>query len=360
MIGRRCPAPPGSALGSHGEVVLRQRSLPQLSRGFLDLPALRSRTALLQRVCRIPARRQHGAVPTAATSRAPKDELDHRDRQREYRLSANPSPRDGSRFRFDLFLRQHARVGCEISRTATGGFGRRFEPTLSVASRAAGHRGSRIHRSFAVLLRTKGPFRRSVSPISHDLGRRSMISPETRMQIRHCFFAEHWKIGTIARELGIHPDAVRNAIEVDPLYRHANPACRASTDPYIEFIRQTLDQHPRLRATRIYQMIRERGYQRQRRAVAARRGQLAPACAANRFCACRRFPPSKRKSTGHTSAKSGWAAPAGALSCFVITLSYSRALVSGVLLRSNHGKLLCAATCTPFKAWSGQPRVILS
>jgi hypothetical protein len=28
-----------------------------------------------------------------------------------------------------------------------------------------------------------------------------MISPETRVQIRRYFYAEHWKIGTIAREL---------------------------------------------------------------------------------------------------------------------------------------------------------------
>jgi hypothetical protein len=32
-----------------------------------------------------------------------------------------------------------------------------------------------------------------------------MISQETRAQIRRCFYAEHWKIGTIARELGVHP-----------------------------------------------------------------------------------------------------------------------------------------------------------
>ena len=36
---------------------------------------------------------------------------------------------------------------------------------------------------------------------------------------------------------------------------------RASiVDPYAEFIRLTLEQHPRLRATRIYQMARDRGY----------------------------------------------------------------------------------------------------
>ena len=40
-----------------------------------------------------------------------------------------------------------------------------------------------------------------------------MISSETRVQIRHYFYAEHWTIGTIASELGVHPDAVRHAIE---------------------------------------------------------------------------------------------------------------------------------------------------
>src|SRR5947199_4258897 len=86
-----------------------------------------------------------------------------------------------------------------------------------------------------------------------------MISPETHVEIRRYFYAEHWKIGTIARELRIHPDAVRHAIESDRFRR--GPALRASiVDPYLEFVRQTLDQHPRLRATRIHQMIRDRGY----------------------------------------------------------------------------------------------------
>ena len=40
-----------------------------------------------------------------------------------------------------------------------------------------------------------------------------MISPEVRAQICRYFYAEHWKVGTIARELGVHPDAVHNATE---------------------------------------------------------------------------------------------------------------------------------------------------
>jgi hypothetical protein len=86
-----------------------------------------------------------------------------------------------------------------------------------------------------------------------------MINSETRAQIRRYFYAEHWKIGTIARELGVHPDAVRNAIESQHLggVQLLRPSV---VDPYLDFIRQTLDQHPRLRATRIYQMARDRGY----------------------------------------------------------------------------------------------------
>ncbi len=39
-----------------------------------------------------------------------------------------------------------------------------------------------------------------------------MIDKETRARIRHLFYVEHWKIGTIARELALHPDTVRGAL----------------------------------------------------------------------------------------------------------------------------------------------------
>ena len=105
-----------------------------------------------------------------------------------------------------------------------------------------------------------------------------MISPEIRAQIRRYFFAEHWKIGTIVQEMVVHPDTVRNAIEAQRL-GGAQPVRPSMVDPYLEFIRQILDQHPRLRATRIYQMAQDRGrgalWAGQRGPVAAHRGPLA-------------------------------------------------------------------------------------
>jgi hypothetical protein len=38
-------------------------------------------------------------------------------------------------------------------------------------------------------------------------------------RIRRLFFAEHWKVGTIATELGVHHDTVDRAIESDCFVR---------------------------------------------------------------------------------------------------------------------------------------------
>jgi hypothetical protein len=42
-----------------------------------------------------------------------------------------------------------------------------------------------------------------------------MICDEQVVRIRHLFHAEHWKIGTIVAELGLHPDTVRRALDTD-------------------------------------------------------------------------------------------------------------------------------------------------
>jgi hypothetical protein len=86
-----------------------------------------------------------------------------------------------------------------------------------------------------------------------------MIADEQVAQIRHLFHAEHWKIGTIAAELHLHPDTVRAALDTDRFRSHPRLRHRL-TDPYLDLLRQTLQQYPRLRATRLFQMIRSRGY----------------------------------------------------------------------------------------------------
>ena len=87
-----------------------------------------------------------------------------------------------------------------------------------------------------------------------------MITPEQHAEIRRLYFGEHWKVGTIAAALAVHHDTVRAAIAHDT-HTVRRGTCRASgLDPYLPFIRDTLAQYPRLRATRLFEMVRARGY----------------------------------------------------------------------------------------------------
>jgi hypothetical protein len=47
-----------------------------------------------------------------------------------------------------------------------------------------------------------------------------MISDQQVAHIRHLFHAEHWKVGTIAAELHLHPDTVRGALDTDRFPSH--------------------------------------------------------------------------------------------------------------------------------------------
>lgn len=182
-----------------------------------------------------------------------------------------------------------------------------------------------------------------------------MIRPETRALIRRYFYAEHWRIGTIASELGVHPDTVRNAIESE---RFHSASMRPSlADPYLGFVLHTLDQHPRLRATRIHAMLRDRGYTgsvvQLRRAVA----RLRPN---------KQEPFLRLHTLAGEQAQVDWAhfghvmvgRAKRALSCFVMTLSYSRALYLEFFFDQRMENFL-RGHVHGFAAWCGQPRVIL-
>jgi len=87
-----------------------------------------------------------------------------------------------------------------------------------------------------------------------------MITPEQHAEIRRLYYGEHWKVGTIAAALGVHHDTVRAALAHDTQTVRRG-TCRATMlDPYLAFIRDTLAQYPRLRATRLFEMVRARGY----------------------------------------------------------------------------------------------------
>lgn len=185
-----------------------------------------------------------------------------------------------------------------------------------------------------------------------------MITPELRSRMRRLFFAEHWKVGTIAAELGVHRDTVELAIEPK---RFVNTPFRATVgqlDPFKPFIEATLEQYPRLRATRLLEMLHARGY-------------LGSVWPLRRFV--RRVRPTPRAEAffrlttlageqGQVDWGSFGSIVIGRarrpLSCFVMVLSWSRAIFARFVLdQTLESFLRCHVAAFTF--FGGVPRAIL-
>ena len=148
-----------------------------------------------------------------------------------------------------------------------------------------------------------------------------MIDLETVARIRQLYYGEHWRVGTIAAELGLHHGTVERVLRDQA---RAKPAPRPSRfDPYVGFAREVLEKHPRLRATRLWQMLRERGCDLSVRQVRDKVRELRPA-PREAFLVRRVFPAEEGQvdwaSFGHVTI----GAARRALSAFVLTLTYSR------------------------------------
>jgi transposase len=87
-----------------------------------------------------------------------------------------------------------------------------------------------------------------------------MISRELEAEILRLHHAEHWPIGTLARQLNIHHDTVRRVLTQAGIPAAEQSTRRSMSDPFVPFIQDTLARYPTLRASRLYQMVRERGY----------------------------------------------------------------------------------------------------
>jgi transposase len=182
-----------------------------------------------------------------------------------------------------------------------------------------------------------------------------VISQEHVARIRHLFHAEHWKVGTIAAELGLHPETVRRALDTDRFRSHPRLRDRL-TDPYLDLLRQTLQQYPRLRATRLFQMIRPRGYTgsvtQLRRVVADIRPPGHEA-----FLRLQTFPGEQAQADWASFSEVSIGCARRRLSAFVLTLAYSRALWLEFFFDQTLENFLLGHVHA-FHDWGGSPRSV--
>jgi transposase len=87
-----------------------------------------------------------------------------------------------------------------------------------------------------------------------------MIDQETEAKVLRLYHVEKWKVGTIAKQAQVHPTTVHRILMESGLCAERVIKRPSKVDPYLPFIKSTLEEYPKLCASRLYQMVKERGY----------------------------------------------------------------------------------------------------
>jgi transposase len=190
------------------------------------------------------------------------------------------------------------------------------------------------------------------------------IPPEIEAQILRYHHVEKWPVGTIAKQLRVHHGTVSRVLIQAGLPRIMQHPRRSEADPYLPFILQTLEQFPTLTASRLYAMVRERGYAGQpdhfRHVIACHR----PRPKAEAYLRLRTLPGEQGQvDWGHfghleiPGSRPGTQARRP-LMAFVMVLSYSRQIFLRFFLDARLENFLRGHVAA-FAAWQGLPKVLL-
>ncbi|MCP4869164.1 MAG: IS21 family transposase [Proteobacteria bacterium] len=185
-----------------------------------------------------------------------------------------------------------------------------------------------------------------------------MIPPEVEAKIIRLYTVERWPVGTIARQLCVHHTTVRRALVRAGLPEPARAKRPRLVDPYVPFIKETLDKHPTLPASRLYEMVRQRGYpgapDHFRHIVAMHR----PRKPAEAYLRLRTLPGEQAQVDWAHFGTLRVGTATRPLMAFVVVLSWSRRIFLRFCLAAKMEDFLRGHVAA-FEAFGGVPRVLL-
>jgi transposase len=184
------------------------------------------------------------------------------------------------------------------------------------------------------------------------------LSKQRETDILRYYFAEQWRIGTIARQLGLHHSTVERVIAQAGIPKPERTSAPSIIDPYLPFIVETLQQYPSLSACRVYQMAVERGYPGGSSHFRQHVAQLRPKKLPEAFLRLKTLPAEQGQvDWGHFGHL-----PVGRakrqLMAFVMVLSHSRRIFVQFFLNARTGPFL-QGHVNAFEQWQGVPRILL-
>jgi excisionase family DNA binding protein len=185
-----------------------------------------------------------------------------------------------------------------------------------------------------------------------------VIPPELEAKILKLYHADKWTVGTIAKQLGIHHNTVERVLSQGSI-PFVRPDRRPSmADPYIPFIIDTLEQYPTLTASRLYAMVKERGYPGAPdhfRSIVAR---YRPRPKAEAYLRLQTLPGEQAQADWAHFGKLQVGQATRVLWAFILVLSWSRQLFLRFFLNQNTSSFL-RGHAEAFSAWDAVPRSIL-
>jgi transposase len=184
------------------------------------------------------------------------------------------------------------------------------------------------------------------------------ISKELEAQILRYYHVEKWRVGTIARQLNIHHSVVRRVLAEAGIPK-ANFSKRESIiTPFLSFITETFKKFPKLTASRLYEMVRQRGYpgglDHFRHSMALHR----PRPCAEAYLRLRTLPGEQAQVDWSHFGYVEIGKARRPLMAFVMVLSYSRKIFLRFYLNQQISNFLRGHEAA-FNEWKGLPRVCL-
>ena len=184
------------------------------------------------------------------------------------------------------------------------------------------------------------------------------IPPDLEAKILRYYHVERWRVGTIARQLGIHHGTVDRVLSQAGLPKVERPHQPSLLDPFLPFVRETLKQFPGLTASRLYDMVRERGYpggpDHFRHLIAHYRPRPQPEA----YLRLRTLPGEQAQVDWGHFGKLTIGKATRTLMAFVMVLSYSRQIFLRFYLDARMNNFLRGHEAA-FHAWNGLPKVLL-
>jgi transposase len=185
-----------------------------------------------------------------------------------------------------------------------------------------------------------------------------VITKEQKAEILRLHHAEKWLVGTIARQLCVHHTTVQRVLRRSGVEREVVHPRASIVDTYVPLIIEQLEKYPKLRASRLYEMARERGYRGGSdhfRKVVSRFRPRRPVEAYQRL---RTLPGEQAQVDWAHFGKYPVGAATRTLWAFVMVLSWSRQIYLRFFWGAAMPQFL-RGHAGAFEAFGGVPRVLL-